>query len=129
MVVKSPEARKYQAGIEAIAREQLGPRVRFPMYRGPVAVNIVVYRPRKAGDLDNTLKVMLDALKGVAFVDDNQVLRITADRDDDAERPRAEIIVQPRLLAGQQTALELADEECSTAVPTKEKARGTSEGV
>lgn len=102
------EARKYKADLEAIARRQLGPRARFPVYRGPVAVSVIVYRPAKRGDLDNTLKVMLDALRGVAFVDDDQVVRITADRADDKANPRAEVLIQPRALEGIQSVLELA---------------------
>lgn len=104
-------AKKYKDEMESIVRAQIGPRARLPMYSGPVSVSVVVYRPARRGDLDNTLKVMLDALRGIAFVDDDQVVRITADREDDAGRPRAEVVVQPRQLAGQQTALELAEPE------------------
>lgn len=58
-----------------------------------VAVTIHVYRPRKSGDLDNTLKVLLDSLKGYAFVDDSQVVSINAKRFDDKANPRAEVTI------------------------------------
>jgi len=60
---------------------------------GPVAVRVRVYRPRRAGDLDNTLKAVLDSLTGVAWRDDSQVCRIEADRHEDKARPRVEIEV------------------------------------
>jgi Holliday junction resolvase RusA-like endonuclease len=59
-----------------------------------VSVAVEVWRPRKIGDLDNTLKVMFDALKGRAFVDDNQVVEIYARRHDDKDNPRAVVKVQ-----------------------------------
>lgn len=62
---------------------------------GPVAVELHVFRPRKSGDLDNTLKVLLDALKGVAWEDDRQIISIRAFRFDDAEDPRVEFHACP----------------------------------
>lgn len=62
---------------------------------GPVAVTVRVFRPRRSGDLDNTLKVLLDSLKGVAWNDDSQVVRILASRYDDKENPRVELEVEP----------------------------------
>lgn len=62
-------------------------------FAGDVDVKLDVFRPREIGDLDNTQKVLLDALRGFAFVDDKQVVRIYADRHDDAGNPRAEVVV------------------------------------
>ncbi len=66
---------------------------------GPVELSVRVYRPAKRGDLDNSLKVLLDALKGVAYVDDKQVKKIVAEQFDDPSNPRVEIEVhhQPQL--------------------------------
>lgn len=61
---------------------------------GPVAVTIDVYRPRRIGDLDNTLKVILDSLKGIGYEDDKQIIRIVANRHDDAADPRAIVSVE-----------------------------------
>lgn len=57
-------------------------------------------------DLDNCLKVTLDALKGIVFEDDSQVYRILAERGDpDPTGSRLEVEVMPLVMP---TALELA---------------------
>lgn len=84
-VVKSAAAKAYQAGVRLTHRAD-------PV-TGPVAVSLAVYRPARRGDLDNSIKVLLDALKGVAFVDDAQVVAIYATRFDDKARPRVEVVV------------------------------------
>lgn len=53
-----------------------------------------VFRPRAVGDLDNTFKVLFDALKGLAFADDRQVVHIDFWRHDDKARPRVELEVR-----------------------------------
>lgn len=63
---------------------------------GGVSVWLDIYRARRVGDTDNFLKVALDALKGVGFADDSQVVEIHARRFDDAKNPRIEV----RLEAG-----------------------------
>lgn len=65
-----------------------------PLRGVPVAVTIDWYRARRSGDLDNRLKVTLDAVGGYLFETDAQVARITAARHEDTERPRLEIIVE-----------------------------------
>jgi len=60
---------------------------------GPVAVNMTVYRARKSGDLDNFMKVMFDALQGVLYENDSQIVEIHAWREDDKENPRVELLV------------------------------------
>jgi crossover junction endodeoxyribonuclease RusA len=59
----------------------------------PVRVELRVYRPRRIGDLDNTAKAILDALKGRAFVDDSQVVELHMFRHDDKHRPRVEVMI------------------------------------
>lgn len=90
--MKSAEARSYAKTVAGIA---LSAGVR-PIV-GPVAMTIIVYRPRKTGDLDNSLKAILDGLKGIAWADDEQVKRIVADSEDDKDNPRAEVTVRPRV--------------------------------
>lgn len=58
---------------------------------GPIDARIKVFRARRAGDLDNFLKVIFDALKGIAFADDDQIVRIEALRRDDKRNPRVEV--------------------------------------
>lgn len=43
---------------------------------GEVFVNIAWFRQTRRGDLDNKAKPILDALKGLAYMDDKQVGRI-----------------------------------------------------
>lgn len=62
---------------------------------GPVAVRIHVHRPRRVGDLDNTLKCLLDSLNGMAWADDSQVVDLHAIRHDDAANPRVEVEIRP----------------------------------
>lgn len=59
--------------------------------KGPVRVCMSIYRPRKKGDLDNTLKALFDSLKGISYEDDSQIVEIHAKRFDDKDRPRVEI--------------------------------------
>jgi len=57
------------------------------MITGKVVLNLTVFRPRKSGDLDNYLKIMLDALQGILYENDNQIVEIHAYRDDKPEDP------------------------------------------
>ncbi len=82
----SADARNYKAAVAAILQGST------PTTES-VSVRVHVYRPRKRGDLDNTLKVLFDALKGFVFVDDDQVTHIEAWRHDDKHNPRAEVVV------------------------------------
>lgn len=87
-VVVSNEAKKYKG---EVARTLAG----CGRIAGPVALSVRFYRPRRIGDLDNLLKVLLDSLKGYAFEDDKQVVEISALRFDDKERPRVEVGIRP----------------------------------
>ena len=94
--MKSEEARQYQAIARRLAVVQLGRERALKRFSGEVAVTINVYRPAKRGDLDNALKVVLDCLNGIAFDDDDQIVRIVAERFDDKSNPRVEIEVRSR---------------------------------
>ena len=83
-VATSPEAKAY--------KEAVGLLVNCPMIYGRVAINVSVFRRAKRGDLDNYLKVMLDALEGVLYENDNQITEIHAFRYDDANNPRVELL-------------------------------------
>jgi Holliday junction resolvase RusA-like endonuclease len=58
--------------------------------------------PMKRPDLDNVVKLVLDALNGVAYADDSQVLRFTADRvwASAAQGPGVLVSVRPAPLPG-----------------------------
>ena len=84
-VYLSDEAKAYKQTVQILTRE-LNP------FTGPVALSLTVFRPRKAGDLDNTLKALLDSVKGTVYIDDDQVVEIHAFRDDDKHNPRVHFL-------------------------------------
>lgn len=89
LIHRSHEADDYRGMVDTLGK--INGWTANPSY--PVAIWIDVYRPKKIGDLDNTMKVMFDALKGRAFVDDDQIVEVTARRHDDKEHPRAVVRV------------------------------------
>lgn len=88
--VLSAEARQYKRTVALMAKAQ---KVSKP-FEGPVRLTISVYRPQKSGDLSNRLKVLEDALQGIAFEDDNQVVEIHMRRGDDKANPRAVVTIE-----------------------------------
>ena len=82
----SNEARAYKTAV-GYMMNQIGGQPR----EGAVAVRLDFYRPAKRGDLDNLIKVTLDALIGYAYADDEQVTEIHAVRRDDKNNPRVEV--------------------------------------
>lgn len=91
-VLLSAEARAYR---QAVANAALLSRVRPLAADVPCAVTLRWYRGRRAGDLDNRVKQLLDSLCGVAYADDRQVVELHAYRADDPRRPRVEVTVGP----------------------------------
>lgn len=79
--VLSAEAKQYKAQVAIIAKQH-----GQPQYRGNVSVSVTVQRKankdgsasRVCLDLDNCLKVILDALQGVAYDNDKQIVAIQA---------------------------------------------------
>lgn len=63
-------------------------------YVGDVSVTLQLYRPRKVGDCDGPAKLVLDALQGLAYLDDKQVCRLLIERHDDRTNPRVEVTVE-----------------------------------
>jgi crossover junction endodeoxyribonuclease RusA len=127
MTYVTPEAKEYQKQVLAAARA-LG--VVAPIV-GRVQIDIRLYphrpldfaaRQRKHGaawsdtvqclDLDNTTKVLLDALKGVAMEDDKWVRRIISERMDPDEHG-ARVVVRVLALEVEQPQLGLAIEEAT----------------
>ena len=88
--ILSAKGRAYKADV---AKRCLIARIK-PL-EGDLSVTLWVYRPRKAGDLDNTMKLPLDAIKGFAYHDDKQIVELHAYRRDDKENPRIEVMVNP----------------------------------
>jgi Holliday junction resolvase RusA-like endonuclease len=63
--------------------------------QGDVRVTLHFYRPAKRGDLDNRVKILLDAMRFHVYADDSQVAEIHATRHEDKTNPRVEIEVTP----------------------------------
>lgn len=119
----SKEARVYKNLVRIAAYEQ---GIRRPMI-GRVALEIRVYPHRPLDwekrarrdpmnwddtvqclDLDNALKVLIDALKGIAFKDDTWVRRIVAERmEPDEAGARVVVTIEPIVRQSPQPALEL----------------------
>lgn len=81
-VVHSAEARSYRSAVQFKAREK-----RVTPIAGDVSVHVALCPEMTAKgvasktrlDLDNCLKVALDALQGVAFSNDKQVVKLIAE--------------------------------------------------
>lgn len=95
-MVLSDEARTYRdETVVAACVEQLGcawRRAVIPAPR-PVALAIDWHRRIKSGDLDKRLGVVLDALQGIAYENDSQIVKLIARRFDDKSNPRVEVTV------------------------------------
>ena len=87
--VVSAEAKDYKMAV-CLQASHLGVRP----FTVPVAVYLRVYRARRTGDLDNFVKVLLDALCGVAYADDKQIVELHSWRFDDPRDPRVEVEVR-----------------------------------
>lgn len=120
----SPEAVRYKRQVKIAAYDQ---GVRDPIAgRVSVAVELYPHRPLdwqkrvraapmtwdddvKCLDLDNALKVLLDALRKIAYADDAWVRRIVAERmEPDHEGERVIVTVEPIVRASPQPPLFLS---------------------
>jgi crossover junction endodeoxyribonuclease RusA len=79
-MVLSQAARLYKAAIPALCGRQQ--KILAPI---PVCITIHWYRSIKSGDLDKRLGVILDALQGVCYENDSQIVEIHAYRSDEGE--------------------------------------------
>lgn len=91
-MVVSDEARAYKTAVGWIANS-----AGADMLTGDVCVMLDVYRGAKRGDLDNKIKVILDALQGVSYINDSQIVEIHARRFDDKGNPRVEVEISEPL--------------------------------
>lgn len=87
-------------------------------FEGGTSLRLAVFRPRASGDASNCVKVLEDALRQLAYVDDEQNIEVWVRRFDDPENPRAQVTVlegvrfdppaMPALSDGYARALQLA---------------------
>jgi crossover junction endodeoxyribonuclease RusA len=83
----SDEAKQYKRFVKDIAG------LDTPIY-SEISVTVKIFRPQRSGDLDNRLKVLFDALQGVVYANDSQIVEIHAFRFEDRPRPRVEVEVR-----------------------------------
>lgn len=80
-MVTSREARAYKEAIPRLAGRQT-----LILAPTQVAISIVWYRAMKSGDLDKRVGVVLDALQGVLYENDRQIVELHAYRAEDPKR-------------------------------------------
>lgn len=76
-MVLSDEAREYKSLVRMAYRSV--------ELRGEIEVRVKWFRGRRAGDLDKRVPIVLDALQGVAYANDSQIVKLSAER---IEAPR-----------------------------------------
>ncbi len=68
--------------------------LRSPRFSGALRVELRFYRSdNRRVDTDNLAKLVLDALNGVAWLDDSQIVRLSVEKHVDRENPRTEVEV------------------------------------
>lgn len=88
--VPSTESKRFKTEVGKICQI-----ARVRPFIGEVVIELVVYRPRRVGDLDGTFKCLIDSLSGHAWADDKQIVELHAYRRDDKFKPRVEIEIKP----------------------------------
>jgi len=86
--VTSQEALQYKRAVGLLCQQ-----ARTKPLKTPVTLSVEVFRPAKRGDLDNCLKVLLDALQGHMYLDDAQVKNMIVHRHEDPKAPRVVVVV------------------------------------
>lgn len=90
--ILSKVGRQYKLAVQAVyASEFRTVMAAFP--EGPVSVTYVWTRGRKTGDLLNREKALMDALNGLAFTDDSQIVECHAYRRDAKNQPGVQVTV------------------------------------
>lgn len=120
IVVLSEEAKSYKSEVGWLAkaaglRAPLGGRVNVHIELYPAMPQDAAQRMRKLGDgwdervrsidLDNALKVTIDALKGIAYEDDRQVWKLSAERMEPDGQARAVVTVEPIVVVSKQAEI------------------------
>ena len=100
---KKPRALTFVSEEAKAFKQECGWRARAAGYKpasGLVELRMVlVPKNRVCMDLDNALKVTIDALKGIVYADDAQVFKIVAERrDPDPTGARLEVEILPLVL-------------------------------
>lgn len=84
MTFVSEDAKRFKREVAQIAAQDT-------LIYSDIEVVLKFYRPQRSGDLDNRLKCLLDALQGVVYANDSQIVRIVAERHEDKHNPRVAV--------------------------------------
>lgn len=84
MTFVSEEAKAFKKRVASIASLDT-------LIYSEIAVSLTVFRPQRSGDLDNRLKCCLDAMQGVVYANDSQIVEIHAYRKEDKHNPRIKV--------------------------------------
>ena len=80
---------------EALARDQAAVQWSGDPLRGPLALTLHFYRrTRHIVDLDNLVKSVTDALQGVCYLNDWQIVRLVATKSINRDDPGVEIEIE-----------------------------------
>jgi len=85
---KTHEHRDYLKAVREAAGD-VEPRAKPAL----LVVHVQLFRPMRRGDIDGPVKALFDALNGIAWEDDSQVVELHLRRGDDKERPRVEVSI------------------------------------
>jgi len=89
-VSEDPRATRHKQATIMAAR-----RAKCPRIPGEVELSVVYYRATaRRCDIDNLAKLTQDALTGIAYLDDSQIVALHARKAIDRQRPRTEITVR-----------------------------------
>jgi len=87
-VIVNPVAVNYKQTVKMLARVD-----QVTALTGPVSLTVAIFRERRSGDLDNFLKILIDAMQGVFYRNDSQIREIHATLHEDKHEPRCEVMV------------------------------------
>lgn len=90
-MVTSKAAREYKATVALHCVAKQVKRIASPL---PVRLSVSWYRGRKSGDLDKRIGVLLDALQGLGYDNDAQIVSLHAERYDCKANPRIEVTLE-----------------------------------
>lgn len=94
--IVSTIGREYRAAVREMLRGELG-----PLLEGPLRIDLDVFRPRRAGDVDRHSKVLFDVLQEDAeegwsglYRKDSQAYRLRAEHwDHESSHPRVQVTI------------------------------------
>jgi len=89
--MKTDEAATFQRTIAFRAKEAM--RLQRGVVSAPVGVTIAFFAASPTMDIDGPLKLVLDALEGIAYANDRQVVELAVQKHLAHKRPRMAIEV------------------------------------